>query len=55
MKFRNGLAVGLIIMIPSIWVTQGMGLLTLSGEVVGVTIAMFTLVVNFYFRKKESV
>jgi len=43
-----------VIIIPLIWILQGIGMLTLSGEVVGATIAIETLVAQFYFRKSQS-
>ena len=42
-----------VVVLPGIWIAQGMGLLTLPGEVIGATIAAETLVVQFYFRKAE--
>ena len=54
-NFRNlmALLVGVIVF-PSIWVCQGFGLLVLPGEVIGATIAIETLIAQFYFRKKEE-
>ena len=40
-----------VIVFPAIWVTQGLGVLNLPGEVVGATIAIETLIAQFYFRK----
>ena len=39
------------ILIPGLWVTQGMGLITLDGPVNGTLITIFVLIWNFYFRK----
>ena len=51
---RDFLSVALgVIVIPGIWIAQGLGYLTLPGEVIGATIAAETLVVQFYFRKSE--
>ena len=43
-----------VVVIPGIWVAQGMGLLALPGEVIGATIVLWTLVGQFYFRKAEK-
>ena len=51
MKFNNKLALVLIGVIAGLWIVQGLNVITLSGEVVGASIAAFTLVVQFYFRK----
>ena len=52
-NFRNLLALLITVGIfPAIWIMQGIGLLELPGEVVGATIAIETLIANFYFRKK---
>jgi len=44
-----------VVVIPAVWILQGLGFITLSGEVIGATIAAETLIVQFYFRKKEDV
>ena len=52
-NFRNLLALLVAVVIfPGIWVCQGFGLLALSGEIIGATIAIETLIAQFYFRKK---
>ena len=43
-----------IILIGGLWVTQGKGIIALPGEVIGATIAAFTLIVQFYFRKRDE-
>ena len=43
-----------VVIIPGIWISQGLGYLTLPGEVIGATIAVWTLVAQFYFRKAEK-
>ncbi len=54
-NFRDILAILLgIVVIPSIWVLQGMGILTIAGEVIGATIAIETLIAQFYWRKAQS-
>ena len=41
--------------IPVIWILQGLGLLDLTGtEIIGATIVGETLILQFFFRKKES-
>ena len=51
-NFRNLLALLIgVIVFPAVWVLHGLGILNLPGEVLGVTIAIETLVANFYFRK----
>uniref|UniRef100_A0A6M3JS08 Uncharacterized protein n=1 Tax=viral metagenome TaxID=1070528 RepID=A0A6M3JS08_9ZZZZ len=43
-----------VLVIPAIWVIQGLGIIALPGEVIGATIAGETLIIQFYFRKKEG-
>ena len=54
MQFNNKLALVVIGAIIALWVVQGLGVITLAGEIVGATIAAFTLVVQYYFRKKPE-
>jgi len=44
----------LIFVIPGLWVAHGRGLITLPGEVLGGTIAAWTLVLQYYFRKRPG-
>lgn len=44
----------LIIIIPALWILQGRGVITMPGEVIGATIMGWTLVLQFYFRKKKD-
>jgi len=54
-KFRDLLALLVaVIIFPGIWVGQGLGLLTLPGEIIGATIAIETLIAQYYFRKKPT-
>ena len=54
-KFNDLLAILLaVVVIPGIWIGQGLGYLTLPGEIIGATIAIETLVAQYYFRKKET-
>ena len=51
-KFNDLLAILLgVVVIPAIWIVHGLGFLTMPGEVIGATIAVFTLVAQYYFRK----
>ena len=43
-----------VVVLPAVWVMQGIGYLTLPGEVIGATIAIETLIAQFYFRKANS-
>lgn len=53
-RFRDLMAFfvgGLVI--PGIWIAQGMGILDLAGvEILGATVAIETLIAQFYFRKQ---
>ena len=54
-KFNDLLAILLgVVVIPGIWIMQGVGILSLPGEVLGATIAAETLIVQFYFRKAQG-
>jgi len=53
--FNHKLAVLLgVIVIPALWIGQGLELLTMSGEVIGATITIETLIAQFYFRKAKT-
>lgn len=41
----------LLVVIPGLWLAVGLGTVQLPGEVVGATIAAWTLVLQYYFRK----
>ena len=54
-NYRDLLALLLgVIVIPATWILQGLGWMQLSGEVVGATIAIETLIAQFYFRRAQS-
>ena len=54
-NFRDLLALLVAVVIfPAIWAMQGLGILNLPGEVLGVTIAIETLIAQFYFRKANN-
>ena len=44
----------LILIIPGLWVAEGIAAITLDGAVLGATIMGWTLVLQYYFRKKAS-
>ena len=55
MNFRNILAVLVeVIVIPLLWILNGWGIINLPDMVLGATIPVWTLIAQFYFRKKES-
>ena len=43
-----------VVVIPGVWVLQGLGWMQLPGEVIGATIAIETLIAQFYFRKAQN-
>ncbi len=52
-NFRDTLAILVgVVIFPGIWIGNGLGFLALPGEVIGATIAIETLIAQFYFRKK---
>jgi hypothetical protein len=55
MNFRNVLALTVEVgIIPAIWILEGMGIIHVGDVVIGATIAVWTLIAQFYFRKKEA-
>lgn len=53
--FNDLLALLIIVaIIPGLWITDGLGLLKMNPEVLGSTIAAWTLVLQFYFRKRRG-
>lgn len=52
--FNDFLCFILICFIAIVWAIQGLGKLTLSAEVTGALIVTWTLLVQYYFRKKQS-
>jgi len=53
-NFRNLLALILELVIIGMWIIQGMSIVAMPGEVIGASIAVFTLIAQFYFRKKPD-
>jgi hypothetical protein len=55
MTFNNILALlTLVAVIPGFWFCNGLGIIHLPGEILGATIAIWTLIFQHYFRKKLS-
>ncbi len=54
-NFNDFLALILVLAIIALWVLQGTGTIQAMPEVSGATIATFTLVVQYYFRKSPPV
>ena len=55
MNFRNVLAaLGFIGIIPALWILDGAGIVSLRPETSGAAIVVWTLIAQFYFRKKEE-
>lgn len=42
----------LVLVIPGMWIADSMAVLDLNGEVRGATIMGWTLILQYYFRKK---
>jgi len=54
-NFNNLLAlITLAGIIPGLWIAQGRGLINLPGEVIGATIMGWTLLLQYYFRKRQE-
>ena len=51
MKFNDLLALVLVVLIIGLWVAQGLGVVNLLGEIIGASIAVITLIAQYYFRK----
>ena len=55
MNFRNILALLTFVgMIPALWILEGTGIINVGDQVIGASIVMWTLIGQFYFRKKEA-
>jgi len=53
LRINDRLAQGVLFgVIPTLWVLAGLALIRLPGEVIGATIAGWTLILQYYFRKK---
>ncbi len=51
-NFNDLLALILVFLIPAIWMIQGFGKVTMPPEVNGGLLVTWTLIIQFYFRKK---
>jgi len=55
MKFNNGLAAGVVTGCFLVAIGQGLGVFNISEFILGALYTVgFTLVIQFYFRKKEG-
>lgn len=43
----------LLIILPGMWVADAYGIITLKGEIQGATIMGWTLVLQYYFRRRK--
>ncbi len=50
-SFNDFFAVFLVFLIICLWVLQGRGIISAMPEISGATIATFTLIVQYYFRR----
>lgn len=53
-NFNDFLALILIILIVTLWIVQGCFKVNLREDVNGALVVIFTLVVQYYYRKKEG-
>jgi hypothetical protein len=53
-NFNDTLCLVLIILTVALWIMTGQGIVTLPESVVGATIVTWTLLVQYYFRKKSN-
>jgi hypothetical protein len=51
--FNDSLCLVLITLIAVIWILAGLHILELSAEVTGALIVTWTLLIQYYFRKKS--
>ena len=53
-KFNDLLCLILIFMIGGLWILLGSRIIDLPSEVTGALIVTWTLLIQYYFRKKQS-
>lgn len=53
-KFRDIFAILLTMVTATMWGLTGAGIVDIPGEMLGALIATWTMVVQFYFRKKPD-
>lgn len=51
-SFNDRLALLMFIGLPVLWILHGRNIAPLPGEILGATIAGWTLVIQYYFRRK---
>ena len=51
--WTDRLSLLVLLVIPTLWALQGRGILNMQGEIIGATIMGWTLVLQFYFRRRE--
>jgi len=44
----------MVIIFPGLWILQGRGIVNIPEGVIGATIAIETLIAQFYFRKAQT-
>lgn len=52
--FNDWLALMLFLIIPTLWFLDGFKVISLNGEVLGATIMGWTMVLQFYYRKRKG-
>ncbi len=52
--FNDFLCLVLIILIVTLWILTGLKILELPSEVTGALIVTWTILIQYYFRKKQS-
>jgi hypothetical protein len=53
-NFNDTLCLILIFLIVALWILTGSNILKLSAEVTGALIVTWTLLIQYYFRKKQN-
>jgi len=53
-SFNDLLAAGLVVLISILWLAQACSNLSLPPEVTGALIVTWTLIIQFYFRKRKE-
>ena len=53
-NFNDRLALLITLLIPVLWLCQGLNWVNLAPEVTGALIATWTLVIQYYFRKAPA-
>ncbi len=53
-NFNDSLCLVLIMLIAALWILTGLKILELPAEVTGALIVTWTILIQYYFRKKQS-